>query len=107
MPLMDLLVEIGRWLLFAFFGAQGLVLVGLVVRVIWMDAVRPRLIPAAEIERAADEIVAGHPDPEYEAFARHKRAWYDGDGAGMAYWHRVRKAVRRRTAPRRKRSGLP
>lgn len=44
----------------------------------------------------AADIIANYPDPEKEAFARHERAWYDSDGAEQTYWHRVRKAVRRR-----------
>jgi len=55
----------------------------------WIDAIKPRLIPAAD-------IVANYPDPEGEAFARHERAWYDSDGAEQTYWYRVRKAVQKR-----------
>lgn len=92
----DLLFEALRWLLVAFFGGQVLIFIGLVLWAIWTDAIEPRLIPASEIERTADEIIAGHPDPEQEAFARHERAWHAGDGAELVHWRRVRKAVRRR-----------
>jgi hypothetical protein len=79
-----------------FFGGQALIFVGLVLWTIWIDAIKPRLIPAADIDRVAADIVANYPDPEGEAFARHERAWYDSDGAEQTYWYRVRKAVQKR-----------
>ena len=63
---------------------------------IWKDAIKPRLIPAEDINRAAEDIIGSYSDPEEEAFARHERAWYRSDGAEQTYWHRVRKAVRKR-----------
>lgn len=69
--------------------------VGLVLWSIWTDAIKPRLIPADDIERVAGEIIANFADPEEEAFARHQRAWYRSDGAELTYWYRVRKTVRR------------
>ncbi len=89
-------LEIPRWLLIAFFGGQALLFVGLVLWMVWRDAIAPRLIPNAEIDRAADDIIAKYPDPELEAFARHQRAWYRSEGAEQTYWRRVRKAIRRR-----------
>lgn len=59
------------------------------------DAIKPRLIPAEDIDRMAADIIANYLDPEWEAFARDERAWYDSDGAEQTYWYRVRKAVRR------------
>jgi len=96
MSLIDLLLESLRWLLIAFFGGQALIFIGLVLWMIWTDAIRPRLIPSADIDRMAADIIASYPDPELEAFARHERAWYRSDGAEQTYWYRVRKAVRRR-----------
>jgi len=92
----DILLKAVSWLLVAFFGGQVLIFIGLILRMIWTDSIKPRLIPAAEIDRVADDIIASYPDPELEAFARHERAWYDSDGAEQTYWYRVRKAVRRR-----------
>jgi hypothetical protein len=92
----DIFVQALSWLLLIFFGGQALIFIGLVLWTIWTDAIKPRLIPAAEIDRVADDIIADYPDPELEAFARHERAWYDSDGAGQTYWYRVRKALRRR-----------
>lgn len=92
----DIFVQALSWLLIIFFGGQALIFIGLVLWTIWTDAIRPRLIPAADIARVADDIIARYSDPELEAFARHERAWYDSDGAEQTYWYRVRKAVRRR-----------
>lgn len=101
MSLIDLLFGVGLWLLFAFFGVQALVFVGVILWVIWINAIKPRLIPAAEIDRVADDIIDRYRDPEEEAFARHERAWYRSEGAEQVYWHRVRKAVRRRLRGKR------
>jgi hypothetical protein len=92
----DVFVQAVSWLLLIFFGSQALIFIGLVLWVIWNDAIKPRRIPADDIARVADDIIASYPDPELEAFARHERAWYDSDGAEQTYWYRVRKAVRRR-----------
>ena len=96
----DLAGQILRWLLLVFFGGQAAIFVGLVLWSIWTDSIKPRLTPRAEIDREADAIIAGYADPESEAFARHERAWYRSEGAEQTYWHRVRKAVRRRLAER-------
>lgn len=92
----DILVQALSWLLLIFFGGQALIFIGLVLWTIWTEAIKPRLIPADDIARVADDIIATYADPEVEAFARHERAWYDSDGAEQTYWYRVRKAVRRR-----------
>ena len=88
--------ELLRWLLLAFFGGQILMFIGLIFWAVWTDAIKPRLIPTAEIDHVADDIIANYADPEEEAFARHESAWYRSDGAEQAYWRRVRKAVRKR-----------
>lgn len=90
----DVLVQAVSWLLLIFFGGQALIFIGLVLWMIWTDAIKPRLIPMREIDRVAANIITNYPDPELEAFARHERAWYDSDGAEQTYWYRVRKAVR-------------
>ena len=92
----DIFIQAVSWLLLTFFGGQAVIIVGLVLWTIWTDAIKPRLIPADDIARVADDIIASYSDPELEAFARHERAWYDSDGAEQTYWYRVRKAVRRR-----------
>jgi len=95
----DVVVYVFSWLVLIVFGSQVLIFIGLVTWMVWNDAIKPRLIPAAEIDRVAADIIAGYPDPEEEAFARHERAWYRSDGAAQTYWYRVRKAVRRRLEP--------
>ncbi|MGK6316302.1 hypothetical protein [Neorhizobium sp. DT-125] len=96
MSVAGLLFEILRWLVVAFFGGQAAMFIGLVIWMIWTDAIKPRLIPTTEINRVADEIIENFSDPHEEAFARHERAWYRSDGAEQTYWLRVRKAVRKR-----------
>lgn len=100
MSLIDLLLTVLHWLLLAFFGGQALIFIGLVLWMVWIDAIKPRLIPMREIDRVATDIIANFPDPEEEAFARHERAWYRSDGAEQTYWYRVRKAVKRRLTAR-------
>ena len=73
----DMFVQAFSWLLLIFFGGQAVIFVGLVLWTIWTDAIKPRLIPADDIARVADDIIARYPDPQLEAFARHERAWYD------------------------------
>lgn len=92
----DILSEIARWLAIAFLAMQLLVFVGAVGWIVWIDAIKPRLIPRREIERMADEIIAAYPDPEEEAFTRHQRAWFCSDGAAQVYWRRVRGVIRKR-----------
>jgi hypothetical protein len=84
------------WLVLVFFGSQITFFIGLIFWSIWTDAIKPRLLPLIEINRAADEIIAKFADPEQEAFVRQEQAWYRCDGAEQAYWYRIRKAVRRR-----------
>lgn len=95
----DVVVYVFSWLVLIVSGSQVLIFIGLILWMNWTDTIKPRLIPAAEIDRVADDIIAGYPDPEEEAFARHVRAWYRSDGAEQIYWYRVRKAVRRRLEP--------
>ena len=89
-------MHIGVLMTRPFLSRLPLIFVGLVLWTIWTDAIKPRLIPADDIARVADDIIASYPDPELEAFARHERAWYDSDGAEQTYWYRVRTAVRKR-----------
>ena len=62
-------------------------------------SILPRLIPHAEIERLADDLMARYPDdPEEAAFIEEHAAWYRSESTEQGKWHRVRKAVRRRLA---------
>ncbi|MBS0260102.1 MAG: hypothetical protein JSR13_20515 [Proteobacteria bacterium] len=84
------------WLLLIFFGGQAIVFVGLVMWAFWNNAIEPMLISADDIGTVADDIINSYLEPELEAFARQERAWHESDGAGQAYWYRVRKIVRLR-----------
>ncbi len=94
--LIDVLVTAMRWLMMIFFGGQVLIFIGFALWMVWKDAIKPQLIPAEDIDLAAEDIIGRYPDPEEEAFARHERAWYRSDGAEQTYWYRVRKVVRKR-----------
>src|SRR5262245_53761727 len=59
--LWDTFVQAIWGLLHIFFGGQAIIFMALVLWTIWMDAIRPRLIPADNIARAADDIVASCP----------------------------------------------
>ncbi len=94
--MLEVLTQGASWLTLVFFGSQVAIFIGLLLWLIWTDAIRPRLIPSGEIESVADEIIVKFADPEREAFARHQQAWYRCEGAEQVYWYRIRKAVRRR-----------
>lgn len=59
----DVVAYVFSWLVLIVFGGQVLIFIGLVTWMVWTDAIKPRLIPAAEIDRVADGIIAGYPDP--------------------------------------------
>lgn len=62
--------------------------------VLWQGGVRPRLIPRAEIERLAAELIARHGDRAEEvAFIEEDRAWRYSDGFAQGKWRRVRKWI--------------
>jgi hypothetical protein len=59
--------------------------------------IRPALIPRAEIERAADDLLQRYPDdPEAAAFREEHAAWYRSDSYERGRWRRVRKEIQRR-----------
>lgn len=93
---MGLLGQVICWVLLAFCASQLAIFAGLVAWGIWIDSIKPRLIPHEDIDREADTIIASYADPELEAFSRHERAWYDSDSAQQTYWRRVRKSVRKK-----------
>lgn len=96
--MLDMVFRCMALFLLIFCGGQVMIFIGLVLWVVWIDAIKPRMIREIEIDRMAGDIVASHADPEREALARHERAWYCSDGAGQTYWWRVRKAVKKRLA---------
>jgi len=80
--------------------AIGVALSPIVIGIGWVIydmEVRPRLIPRAEIEAMADEVMREHPDdPEEWAFMEEHAAWFRSHSVEQGKWHRVRKVIRRR-----------
>jgi hypothetical protein len=58
--------------------------------------IRPMLIPSAEIERLAAEMIERHEDPEEAAFIEEHAAWYRSNNFEQGKWRRVRKIVARK-----------
>jgi hypothetical protein len=59
--------------------------------------IRPLLIPKAEIERLAHEIMRRNPnDPIDAAFTEEQNAWYRSDTFEQGKWRRIRKEVGKR-----------
>ena len=94
--MLEVLAQGASWLTLVFLCSQVVIFIGLLLFLIWTDAIRPRLIPSGDIEHVADEIIAKFADPERETFARHQQAWYRCEDAEQVYWYRICKAVRRR-----------
>ena len=68
--------------------------------VVWQGIVRPRLIPAAEVERLAAELLERHGDRAADvAFADECHAWRHSDGFERGKWRRVRCEIERRRNP--------
>ena len=66
---------------------------------VWEGFVRPRLIPAAEIEALAEEMIATYgPHAEEAAFVEEDRAWRASRPFEQGQWRRVGAALRRRRA---------
>jgi hypothetical protein len=60
-------------------------------------AIRPLLIPRAEIARLADELISRHrADAEYTAFVEEQCAWHRCETYEQGGWRRVRMEIRRR-----------
>ena len=87
---------VGKWVLIA------TALSPMVIGIGWAiveGAILPRLIPRAEIERLADEMMVSHPDdPEHAALIEEHAAWFRSPSAEQGKWRRVRNAIRRRLA---------
>jgi hypothetical protein len=61
---------------------------------VWENEIRPRLIPAAEIDRLSAEMIAKHGQAaEDHAAAEEQTAWYDSDPVEQGKWRRVRKRL--------------
>ena len=59
------------------------------------DSILPWLIPHAEIERLADDLMYRYPaDPEEAAFVEEHTAWCRSQSYDRGKWNRVRKLIR-------------
>lgn len=69
---------------------------GSLVWVIWEGSIRPRLIPAGEIEAEARRLLARWGDRAAEmAFIEEDRAWRYSETFEQGRWHRVRLMIDR------------
>lgn len=68
---------------------------------VWNARIRPRMIPAEDIARLADELVARHgAQAEDIAFIEQDRAWRSSEVFQQGKWHRVRRELQRRAGER-------
>lgn len=64
---------------------------------IWLDSIRPRLMPAAEIEALAAELIEKYGDQAANiAGIEEDRAWRYSQPFERGKWKRVRRAIGRR-----------
>ena len=70
---------------------------GAFLSVEWQGRIRPMLIPRAEIERLADELMEKHGERAEEmAFIEEDHAWRYSQNFEQGKWRRVRKELERR-----------
>jgi hypothetical protein len=63
---------------------------------LWQGAIRPRLIPRAEIDALSASMLARHGDRAEEmAFIEEDRAWRYSESFQQGKWRRVRKRIER------------
>ncbi|MFB9949975.1 hypothetical protein ACFFP0_14010 [Rhizobium puerariae] len=55
--------------------------------------IRPMLVPKAEIERMAADLISRHNDPEEAAAIEEHAAWYRSNNFEQGKWRRVRKLI--------------
>jgi hypothetical protein len=86
----------GSFLLWLALGVASAPIWGAILWTLWQGAVRPRLIPRAEVERLAAELLARYGDRAEEvAFAKEYGAWRDSDVYEQGKWRRVRSIIER------------
>jgi hypothetical protein len=87
----DFLLSLAGW---AFIILAVSPIIGAVGWEVWQGQVRPRLIPKAEIEAIAAELVARYGDQAEEmAFINEDRAWRYSDSFEQGKWRRVRRTL--------------
>lgn len=85
------------WCSIAVIGACGL---SAFIYVIWQQAVRPMLVPRAEITRVADILSKTYGNAAEEfAVIEEDRAWRYSRNFEQGKWRRVRAELRRRKEP--------
>ena len=69
---------------------------GALLWVLWQGSIRPRLIPRAEIDALAAELLARHgPRAEEVTSAEEEQAWRNSRPFERGKWRRVRKRIER------------
>lgn len=88
---MDTLKQVLTW---AGIGAATASIWGAFLWELWEGSVRPRLVPASEIDALAAAMLARHGDRTEEmAFIEEDRAWRYSDSYEQGKWRRVRKRI--------------
>jgi hypothetical protein len=88
--MLDVLLHILKWVLIALALSPIILAFG---SVFINGTIRPMLIPKAEIERLAAELISRHQYPEEAAAIEEHAAWYRSDNYGQGKWRRIRKAI--------------
>lgn len=88
---MDTLKQVLMW---AGIGAATAPIWGALLWELWEGAVRPRLVPASDIDALAAAMLARHGDRAEEmAFIEEDHAWRYSESFEQGKWRRVRKRV--------------
>ena len=67
---------------------------GALLWILWQGTIRPRLIPRAEIESLAADLLARYgPRAEEAAFAEEDRAWRESQTFERGKWRRVHRRI--------------
>ena len=91
---MDTVKEAVIWIVIA---AAASPIWGVLLWVLWQGSIRPRLIPRAEIDALAAELLARHgPRAEEVASAEEEQAWRNSRPFEQGKWWRVRKRIEER-----------
>jgi hypothetical protein len=74
---------------------------------LWEGSIRPRLVPAAEIDALVAAMLTQHwSRAEEMAFIEEDRAWRYSDSFEQGKWRRVRKAIRARSVSRQEQASV-
>ena len=86
-----------NWLAWSMIGLALSPIWGALLIEVWQGSVKPRLIPRADLDRVAGDLVAQYRDSAGEVALRNEhRAWRDCDTFEQARWRRVRRIIGRR-----------